>query len=57
MTSHLFFTIENGDLVRVFGMVNSREEKEKVETLVKKAKDIKRVANDLVIVNLSMTGL
>jgi osmotically-inducible protein OsmY len=57
MTSHLFFTIENGDLVRVFGMVNSQEEKEKVETLVKKAKDIKRVANDLVIVNLSMTGL
>ncbi|MDO9124792.1 MAG: cytidylate kinase family protein [Deltaproteobacteria bacterium] len=57
MTSHLFFTIENGDLVRVFGMVNSQEEKEKVETLVKKAKDIKRVSNDLVIVNLSMAGL
>jgi len=57
MTSHLFFTVENGDTVRVFGMVNSREEKEKVETLVKKAKGIKGVANDLVIVNISMTGL
>ncbi|MBM4348464.1 MAG: BON domain-containing protein [Deltaproteobacteria bacterium] len=57
MTSHIFFTIENGDLVRIFGMVNSQEEKEKIEILVKKAKDIKRVSNDLLIVNLSMAGL
>lgn len=57
MSSRLFFTIENGDMVRIFGMVNSQEEKEKVEKLVKKAKGIKGVANDLVIVNISMTGL
>lgn len=57
MTSHIFFTIENGDLVRIFGMVNSQEEKEKIEILVKKARDIKRVSNDLLIVNLSMAGL
>ncbi len=57
MSSHLFFTVENGDLVRLFGMVNSQEEKEKVEALVKKVKDIKRVANDLVIVKPSMSGV
>jgi cytidylate kinase len=57
MTSHLFFTVENGDSVRLFGMVNSQEEKEKVETLAKKAKDIKRVANDLVVFKASMTGV
>jgi len=57
MTSHLFFTIENGNSVRLFGMVNSQEEKEKVEALAKKAKDIKRVANDLVIYKGSMSGL
>jgi ribosomal protein L17 len=38
-------------------MVNSQEEKEKVETLAKKAKDIKRVANDLVVFKASMTGV
>ncbi len=57
MTSHIFFTVENGDLVRIFGMVNSQEEKEKIEALVKKAKDIKTVANDLLVVNLARAGL
>ena len=38
-------------------MVNSQEEKEKFETLVKGVKGIKQVANDLLVVNLSMTGV
>lgn len=57
MSSHLFFTIEDGDQVRIFGLVNSQEEKGKVEALVKKVKDIQRVSNDLVIVQPGMTGL
>jgi cytidylate kinase len=57
MTSHLFFTVENGDLVRLLGMVNSQEEKEKVEALVKKVKEIKRVVNHLVIMKPSMSGV
>lgn len=57
MTSHIFFTVENGDLVRVFGMVSSQEEKGKIETLLKKIKEVKRVANDLLVVNLAMAGL
>jgi cytidylate kinase len=57
MTSHTFFTVENGDLVRIFGMVNSQEEKEKIEALVKKTKDIKAVVNDMLVVNLARSGL
>ncbi len=56
-TSHLFFTVENGDLVRIFGMVNSQEEKEKIETLVKGVKGIRQVANDLLVIALTRTGL
>ena len=54
-SSYLFFTIEDGDQVRIFGMANSQEEKEKIETLVKRVKDIKKVSNDLVIVRTPMT--
>lgn len=56
-SSHLFFTIENGETIRFFGFVNSEEEKEKVESLAKRVKDIKKVFNDLVIVKSSMSGL
>ena len=45
------------DSVRLFGMVSSQEEKEKVETLMKKIKDIKRVVNNLVIMKPSMSGV
>lgn len=57
MTSHIFFTVENGDTVRVFGMVNSKEEKEKIENLVKKVKGIDKVSNDLLVAQLAMAGL
>lgn len=52
VTSHIFFMVEDGDLIRVFGIVGSQEEKEKIETLVKKVKGVKRVANDLSVVNV-----
>jgi cytidylate kinase len=56
MSSRLFFTTEDGETVRFFGFVDSQEEKEKVEALAKKVKDIKKVENDLVIMRSPMSG-
>ncbi len=55
--SHLFFTVEEGDQVRFFGLVNTQEEKEKVEALAKRVKDIKKVTNDLIVAASSMSGV
>ncbi len=57
MTSHIFFTVENEETVRVFGMVNSQEEKEKIERVIRKVKGVKKVSNDLLVVQIAMTGL
>lgn len=46
---HLFVAVEDSDTVRLYGMVNSQEEKEAVEKVVKGIKDIKKISNDLVV--------
>lgn len=46
---HLFVTVENSNTVRLYGMVNSQEEKEAVGKVVKGIKDTKKVVNDLVV--------
>jgi cytidylate kinase len=46
---HLFVTVENANAVRLYGVVNSLEEKEEAERVVKGIKDIKKIANDLVV--------
>jgi cytidylate kinase len=56
MSSRLFFTTEDGETVRFFGFVNSEEEKEKVEALAKKVKDIKKVDNDLVVMRTPISS-
>ncbi len=38
---HLFFTIEDADSVRIYGLANSLEEKESIEKVLKGIKDIK----------------
>jgi cytidylate kinase len=53
---HLFFTVEEPDSVRLFGIVNSSEEKEEIEKLVKKIKGIKNIKNELVVFTRSMGG-
>jgi len=45
---HLFVTVEDSNAVRLYGIVNSSEEKEAVEKSVKGIKDTKKIANDLV---------
>ncbi len=49
MSLHLFFSVEDVDSVRVFGVADSREEKERIEKLLRGIKDVKKVKNDLAI--------
>ena len=51
---HLFVTVENSNAVRLYGMVNSPEEKEAVERVVKSIKDTRKIENDLVVFKGSM---
>lgn len=47
MSLHLFFSVEDVDSVRVFGVADSREEKERIEKILRGIKEIKKVNNDL----------
>jgi cytidylate kinase len=46
---HLFFAVEEPDSVRLYGLVNSPEEKEESEKVLKKIKGIKDIKNELVV--------
>jgi len=52
---HLFFSVEDTDSVRLFGVLNSSEEKGKVERMLRKIKEIKNIKNDLSVME-SMRG-
>ena len=54
---HLFFEVVDIDSVRLFGVVNSSEEKGKVERMLKKIKEIKNIKNDLLVATGSMSGI
>jgi len=56
MSPHLFSTVEGPDSVRLYGIVNSPEEKEGIEKLVKKIKGVKNIKNELVVFTRSMSG-
>lgn len=53
---HLF-TVEAPDSVRLFGVVNSSEEKKEIENLVKRINGVKTIKNELVVFTGSMSGL
>jgi len=57
LSSHLFFTIENGNEVHLMGVVGSEEEKQKVESLVKKIKGVEKVVNNLLVVKPAASGV
>src|SRR4030043_2094648 len=46
---HIFFTIEDADSVRVYGVATSLEEKENIGRILKRIKDIKNITNELKI--------
>jgi cytidylate kinase len=51
---HLFVTVEDANSVRLYGVVNSSEEKEMLEKTIKGIKDVKKVTNDVTIFRGSM---
>jgi len=55
-SAYLFFTVEEANSVRLFGMVNSAGEKEAIENLIKRIKEIKNIKNELRVVTGSMRG-
>ena len=55
-SAHLFFTVEEANSVRLFGIVNSAGEKEAIEKLVKRIKEIKNIKNELVVFTGPMRG-
>ena len=57
MSTHLFFNAEDSDTVRLYGFVNTPEEKEEIEKTVKRIKDVKKVTNEIVIVKAAMGGI
>lgn len=48
-SQYLYFTVEDRDAIRLYGLVSSLEKKEKVETVLKGIKEIKKISNDLTI--------
>ena len=54
---HLFVTVEDANSVRLYGVVNSSEEKEMLEKTVKGIKDVKKVTNDVTVFKGSMGGV
>jgi cytidylate kinase len=47
---NLFVTVEGPGSLRLYGITNSPEEKEKVEKILKDIKDIRKITNDLIFV-------
>jgi cytidylate kinase len=47
MTPYLFVEVEDMDSVRVYGMITSPDEKERVEGILKGIKDVKKITSDL----------
>ncbi len=54
---HLFFSVEDADSVRVYGIAYSLEEKETIEKVLKGIKDIKKVTNELTVLRGPMGGV
>ncbi|MGQ9647149.1 MAG: cytidylate kinase family protein [Thermodesulfobacteriota bacterium] len=53
---HLFVTVEDSHVVRLFGIVHSSEEKEAVERVLRGIREVKTVVDDLVVFGGSMGG-
>ncbi len=54
---HLFFSVEDPETVKVYGFVNSPEEKEEIEKVIRGIKDVKRVKNELGVMRGAMGGI
>lgn len=57
MRPHIFFNVDDPETVRIYGFVDSTEEKEEIGSVVRKISGVKKVANDLGILKGAMTGI
>ena len=57
LNPHLFFSVEDPETVKIYGFVNSPEEKEEIEKVVKGIKDVKSVKNELGVMRGAMGGI
>jgi len=49
LSQSLYLSMEDVDSVRLYGLVNSSEKKERIETVLKETKEIKKMTNDVTI--------
>jgi len=57
MSSSLFFSVEDSDNVRLYGYTSSREEKGKVESVVRRVKGVREIQNEISILTQSLGGV
>ncbi len=53
---YLFYTVEDADSVRLYGIVGSAEAKKRVEDTVRRIKEIKQVTSDLTVPRTGVAG-
>jgi osmotically-inducible protein OsmY len=55
-SQHTFYNVEDGETVRLYGLVYSLDEKETLEKMMKGTKGVKKVINNLTVFKGSMGG-
>jgi osmotically-inducible protein OsmY len=55
-SQHTFFEVEDGETVRIYGIVYSLQDKEALEKMMKGIKGVKRVINNLTLFSGAMGG-
>jgi osmotically-inducible protein OsmY len=53
-SQHIFYEVETGDTVRMYGIVYSLQEKEALEKMMKGIKGVKKVINNLTLFSGAM---
>ena len=56
-SSSLFFSVEDTDNVRLYGYTSSREEKGKVESVVRRVKGVREIQNEIDILTQGLGGV
>jgi osmotically-inducible protein OsmY len=56
-SSHVFVSVEGPDTVRLYGFTYSSEEKNEVNSVVKRVGNVKKVVNELQVLQGSVSGI
>jgi cytidylate kinase len=56
-SQHIFFSVEDSDSIRVYGLTQSLEEKEQIEKILKGMKDIRKITNEIVLFKGPLGGI